>query len=206
MRICYVLLSPTFGIHQYTADLANRMVRFGHDVYLVTTARYPGHRYLPAITVHTPVDTRSSGLSLDTLQPAAMRRTAQVIQDIRPHVVHMTGPHLWNVPLLRRMRHAGVPVVHTLHDLDPHGWTLYSLLLHAWNHGMLRLADHILVHGVCYRHRLLEMGMPAERLTCTTHLHLFLGHTWLGEAEHLAQAVRYDPNVLFFGRLERYKG
>ena len=25
MRICYVLLSPTFGMHQYTADLANRL-------------------------------------------------------------------------------------------------------------------------------------------------------------------------------------
>lgn len=25
MRICYVLLSPTFGLHQYTADLTNRM-------------------------------------------------------------------------------------------------------------------------------------------------------------------------------------
>ena len=25
MRVCYVLLSPTFGMHQYTADLANRM-------------------------------------------------------------------------------------------------------------------------------------------------------------------------------------
>jgi glycosyltransferase involved in cell wall biosynthesis len=206
VRICYVLLSPTFGKHQYTADLANRMVQFGHDVHLVTTARYPGHRYLPAITVHTPVDTRSSGLSPDTLRPAAMRTTAQVIQDIQPDVVHMTGPHLWNIPLLRTMRHAGIPAVHTLHDLDPHGGMLYGLLLHAWNRGMLRLADHILVHGVRYRERLLDMGMPAERLTCTPLLHLFLGHTWLGKVEHLARVVRYDPSVLFFGRLERYKG
>jgi glycosyltransferase involved in cell wall biosynthesis len=71
---------------------------------------------------------------------------------------------------------------------------------------MLRLADHILVHGVRYRERLLDMGMPAERLTCTPLLHLFLGHTWLGKVEHLARVVRYDPSVLFFGRLERYKG
>jgi starch synthase len=50
------------------------------------------------------------------------------------------------------------------------------------------------------------VGIPAERVTCTPLLHLFLGHTWLGEVEHLAQAVRYEPCVLFFGRLERYKG
>jgi glycosyltransferase involved in cell wall biosynthesis len=206
MRICYVLLSPTFGMHQYTADLANRMVQYGRDVHLVTTARYPDHRYLPTITVHTPVDTRSSGFSRDTLQLAAMRRTAQVIQGIRPDVVHMTGPHLWSIPLLWTMCRAGIPAVHTLHDLDPHEGMLYGLLLHAWNREVLRLADHVLVHGVCYRDRLLDWGMPAERLTCTPLLFLFLGNIWLGEVEHLAQAVRYEPCVLFFGRLERYKG
>ena len=206
MRICYVLPSPTFGMHQYTADLANRMVQCGRDVHLVTTARYPDHRYLPDIEVHTPVDTRSTGFSPDALRPAAMRRTAGVIQDIRPDVVHITGPHLWNIPLLRAMRRAGIPVVHTLHDLDPHCGMLYGLLLHAWNRAVLHLADHILVHGICYRDRLLGVGVAAESLTCTPLLFLFLGHAWLGEVEHLARAVRYEPCVLFFGRLERYKG
>jgi starch synthase len=206
MRICYVLLSPTFGMHQYTADLANRMVGFGYDVHLVTTARYPSHRYLPGVTVHTPVDTRSSGFSSDALQPGAIRRTVQVIEDIRPDVVHVTGPHPWNIPLLHKMRRAGTPVVHTLHDLDPHEGLLYGLLLYAWNRAVLRLADHILIHGVRYREQLFGMGIPAERLTCTPLLFLFLGHIWLGEVEHLAQAVSYEPSVLFFGRLERYKG
>lgn len=206
MRICYVLLSPTFGMHQYTADLANRMVGFGHDVHLVTTIRYPGHRYVPAVTAHTPVDTKSSGFSPDALQPAAVRRTVQMIEDLRPDVIHVTGPHIWSIPLLRGMRRASIPTVHTIHDLDPHEGLLYGLLLHAWNQGVLRLADHILVHGVRYGERLLGTGLPAERLTCTPLLHLFLGHTWLGEVEHLAETVQYEPYVLFFGRLERYKG
>jgi glycosyltransferase involved in cell wall biosynthesis len=193
-------------MHQYTADLANRMVGVGYDVHLVTTTRYPDHRYLPAVRVHTPVDTRSSGFSLDALQPAAVRRVAQVIEDIRPDVVHVTGPHPWNIPLLWAMRRAGIPTVHTLHDLDPHEGRLYGSLLHTWNRGVLRLADHILVHGIRYRDRLLNAGMAAERLTCTPLLHLFLGHTWLGEVEHLVEGVRYEPCVLFFGRLERYKG
>ena len=58
MRICYVLLSPTFGMHQYTADLANRMAQADHQVHLVTTRHYPRDRYLPAVIPHTPVATR----------------------------------------------------------------------------------------------------------------------------------------------------
>ena len=67
MRLCYVLLSPTFGMHQYTADIANRMANAGHEVHLVTTRRYPPDRYAPGVTVHTPVGERNTGLSLDAL-------------------------------------------------------------------------------------------------------------------------------------------
>ena len=51
MRICYVLLSPTYGMHQYTADLANRMLDAGHDVRLVTTATAPRDRYSPRLDI-----------------------------------------------------------------------------------------------------------------------------------------------------------
>jgi glycosyltransferase involved in cell wall biosynthesis len=71
---------------------------------------------------------------------------------------------------------------------------------------VLRLADQILVHGVRYRERLLQQGLAGERVSCTPLLHLFLGHTWLAELEGLARDVQYEPTVLFFGRLERYKG
>ena len=74
MRICYVLLSPTFGMHQYTADLANRMALAGHDVHLVTSVRYPRASYLPVVTVHTPVDTRNTGFSRDDRRVLRVRR------------------------------------------------------------------------------------------------------------------------------------
>ncbi len=206
MRLCYVLLSPTFGMHQYTADPANRIAQAGHDVHLVTTARYPRDRYLPAITVHTPVDMTNTGLSLDGLRVSAIRNSQSAIRNLNPDLVHFTGPHLWNVPLVRALRQAGIPVVHTLHDLDPHRGSRYGALLLAWNFLIIRSVHHILVHGERYRERLLAMGVPPERVTSTPLLHLFLGHTQLEAVRHLAEEVRYEPWALFFGRLERYKG
>jgi glycosyltransferase involved in cell wall biosynthesis len=206
MRICYVLLSTTFGMHQYTADLANRLVRLGHEVHLVTTAHYPAHRYLPAVEAHVPLHTRTTGFSAEGLRLASAREVVHTLRAIQPDVVHLTGPHLWNLQILGALRRAGVPTVHTLHDLDPHLGSVYGPLLYVWNRRVLRLADHILVHGVCYHERLVDMGVAPERVTCTPLLHLFLGHTWLGEVEHLAREVQYERCVLFFGRLERYKG
>ena len=206
MHICYVLLSPTFGMQQYTADLANRFVQAGHQVSLVTTRRYLRDRYLPDVSVHTPVDTQDTGFSADALRLSGTRAARAEISRLRPDVVHITGPHAWNLALLWLLRRAGIPVVHSLHDLVPHSGAAYGQLLHLWNQGILRQADQILIHGQCYRQQLLARGLAPERVTYTPLLHLSLGAAWLGKLEALAAGATYEPWGLFFGRMERYKG
>lgn len=193
-------------MHQYTADLANRMARAGYETHLVTTARYPQDRYLPAVTIHTPLNTRSTGFSPDGLHIRDFGRLQAAIADLKPDLVHITGPHLWNVPLLWWLRRRGIPAVHSLHDLDPHHGAVYGRLLYGWNWLVIRLADHLLVHGLCYLNRLLAQGVPPRRVTQVPLLHLFLGQTWLEGVEHLTTRVSYEPWALFFGRLEQYKG
>jgi glycosyltransferase involved in cell wall biosynthesis len=206
MRLCYVLLSPTFGMHQYTADLANRLARAGWDIHLVTTRRAPRCRYTPAVTVHTPIETTGTGFSPQALRLPAFRQARQTIRSLHPDLVHFTGPHAWNVPLIKALSGPAIPVIHTLHDLDPHSGTRYGLLLHLWNRWVVGAADHILVHGQTYRQRLLGMGVNSQRVTWTPLLHLFLGGTWLVPSPDLAAEVAYEPWALFFGRLEPYKG
>ena len=206
MRICYLLLSPTFGMHQYTADLANRMVQAGHTVQLVTTEHHPAHRYLPDIERRTPVSNRTTGFSAEGIQLSSAEAVTEAVKALRPDVVHVTGPHLWNVLILRALRDDGIPVTHTLHDLDPHPGTAFGPLIRVWNQWIVRLADHVLVHANEYRDRLLEMGLERSRVGCTPLLHLFLGHIYLNTVVALADDVAYEPWVLFFGRIERYKG
>jgi glycosyltransferase involved in cell wall biosynthesis len=210
MRLCYVLLSPTFGMHQYTADLANRMAQVRSpdpvDVHLVTTSMAPRDRYSPKVQIHTPVNTASTGFSRKALRLAQRSRARGVIEDLDPDIVHFSGPHIWNASLIRALSARGIPVVHTLHDLDPHLGTPYGFLIRFWNRTILRSAGHILVHGQTYRDRLLRMGLAPERVTWTPLLCLFVGSTRLSLASDLAASVEYEPWALFFGRLERYKG
>jgi starch synthase len=214
MRLCYVLLSPTFGMHQYTADLTNRMTQDArgpaadgsHDVHLVTTGNYPRDRYAPSIAVHTPLTTRNTGFSLDALQFRSIRQVLREVIDLHPDVVHITGPHIWNLLLLRGLAAARIPVIHTLHDLDPHVGTRSGFLLRPWNQMIMRNADHILVHGQIYRERLLAAGLPRDRVTFTPLLHLFLGNEAGQGLTVSAEDIEYQPWALFFGRVERYKG
>ena len=104
MRICYLLLSPTFGMHQYTADLARRMAGAGHEVVLVTTSSLPRDRYGPDVDIRTPVGTSNTGFSREGLNFGQIQLVEQSVVDAAPDVLHFTGPHLWNINLVRRLR------------------------------------------------------------------------------------------------------
>ncbi len=230
--LVYVLLSPTFGMHQYTADLAARGAEWGADeVHLVTTDRAPLDRYGPQVTVHTPVSTHSTGFARDGLDPAGYRRVLRTIIDsAAPHerlddrlrhlptleltnlptqpagcaIVHLTGVHAWNVFLVPALRRRSIPVVHTLHDPDPHLGVRHAAMIRLWNRRIVGGSDRILVHGRCYRDALIAGGVPAARVVYAPLLHGFCAAT---PDAHARRSTTCDPQtILFFGRIEAYKG
>jgi len=204
LRLAYLLLSPTFGMHQYTADYANRMAAAGHDVHLVTTTFYPADRYVPGVQVHSVVRTRDRGLSWQAFQPRAVARVSATLQGLQPDVVHITGPHVWNTAVMSSLRSEGIPVIHTIHDYAPHPGAWYGRLLQVWNRSVLRGADHVLVHSAAYAEQMTTAG--CRNVTYLRLLHLFLGARWRAELDRLSRDVGYEPQALFFGRMERYKG
>lgn len=212
MRICYVVLSPTFGMQQYAADMANgRALDADTHVAVVTVRTAKLDRFSPKVKVHAVADVRGTGLKAGNFNPVAWLKVYRAITHTRPDIVHFTGPHLWNPPLMAALRRAGLPIVHTLHDLDPHSGAGYGKLLYAWNNSIKRLADHVLVHGQLYRARLIADGLKADRVTSVPLLHLFVNQA--NEAQlrdqfvaQLPAADESAPFALFFARLEAYKG
>lgn len=245
LNLTYILLSPTFGMHQYTADLANRAAQWSgvrgqesggrgqeaddladsHSVRLITTATLPRDRYSPAVQIITPLTTYGTGFSLQGLNAAAYRRTvATVLSEglARPagsrplstdhcplSIVHFTGVHLWNLPLVYSLRRRGVPVIHTLHDLDPHHGVRFAALIRLWNRLIIASGCHLLVHGRRYRDQLIAQGVLPDRITYAPLLHGFLSaaHPW---PPHIPHSTFHVPRsiftILFFGRIEAYKG
>ncbi|HUS94197.1 MAG TPA: glycosyltransferase family 4 protein [Patescibacteria group bacterium] len=205
MRLVYCLLSPTFGMHQYTADLANRMIE-RHEVHLVTVPGYPADRYAPAVHVHTPSRLTNTGLSVESLRFRRLSRFKAEILLVKPDMVHFTGPHLWNPYLLYWLKRRGIQTIHSLHDLHPHSGTPLKPFLRFWNRVVVRLSGRILVHGRCYQQELLQSGLSIYRVVYFPLLHLFLSFRRTQTLIEKLEPVSYDPVILFFGRLEQYKG
>jgi glycosyltransferase involved in cell wall biosynthesis len=199
-------------MQQYAADLANgRALDAETQVDVVTVHTAPLDRFAAKVNVHAIADARAAGLKAGTFNLAAWLKIYRAIVNTRPDVVHFTGPHLWNPLLIMALRRAGLPIIHTLHDLDPHSGAGYGKMLYAWNKWIKRLADQLLVHGQLYRARLIADGLQAERVTSVPLLHLCLNQD--NEARlrdqfmtRLPAADATAPFALFFARLEAYKG
>ena len=198
-----------------TSPTAPRRGEFGDlDAHLVTATTFARDRYHPDVQVHTPVTTSGTGFSREGLRVGGLRRALAEIVGLRPGVVHITGVHAWNVPLVWALRRRGIPVIHTLHDLDPHLGVRYAPLIRLWNRLIIALADRILVHGQCYRRQLLAAGISEEKVVHAPLLHLFLNYSSRQALEReISSPFRLHstgsadgPTALFFGRVEGYKG
>jgi glycosyltransferase involved in cell wall biosynthesis len=213
IRVCYVVLSPTFGMQQYTAGLANRIAgAFETEpaavwpTVVVTNQQVPHDRYAPAVSVKPVVDIAGTGLQKTNLSWRGFEKVYHAIRTAQADVVHFSAPHVWNPALLFRLKRAGVKTVHTIHDLDPHSGTGYGRLLYVWNNSILRWADAILVHGQIYQKRLAQKGLSDRRLGYMPLLHLFLSYESEAALRHTQPAVTFEPFALFFARIEAYKG
>ena len=214
VRLTYVSLSPTFGMNQYTADLANHDWRpteldeVALQICAITNRTAQPDRFGPQVDLRPVIGVRGTGLKLGNFSPAALRKAYLAILQSKPDIVHFTGPHIWNPILLSLMRRASIATIHTIHDLDPHSGSSYGRLLYVWNDSIKRLSDHILVHSQAYRTRLIAQGVATHRVTYAPLLHLFVSY----ESERLLHSQpphapdNPTPFALFFARLEPYKG
>jgi starch synthase len=220
--VLYLLLSRTYAMHLYTADLAQGVLDAGTLVHLVTVDRYPSSLYDPRVQVHPVWPGDGGTLEAAPALNGGIGRVLDAIDAVRPDVVHITGPQLYTPLIMRRLRARGSAVVHTLHDLDPHPGEGYGRLLHLWNRAVIRGADAVLVHGERYRQRLVDAGLPEERAVYLPLLHGFVDHAHAQALAAIHASTEISPTpaqakpeqthalresrALFFGRVGRYKG
>ena len=194
MKIAWI----SFGFWEYSINHAEALA-VDHEVLLV----------LPAIKEGVLDKTVDPRVSLFLFPEARLRqpigqirRCLAIVNKVRefgPDVVHLQQGHLWfnfALPALRRY-----PLVVTIHDPQHHPGDSESRKTPQWVMDLAaKRADRVVVHGKSLvKVARDEIGLPDHRIDVIPHIAL-------GTLEAKPTQAEDDHNVLFFGRIWRYKG
>jgi len=201
------------GMHYYDFALCDELRRAGVDVTLLTcdetaacnapaglAVRYPFQRIFGADPA--PLRAYRYWRALSRIAAGAVREGVHIA-----HVHYfLLGPA--DLIFLRRLRHQGVKIVITAHDVIPFNARFHTRALFQQLYG---LADALIVHAEQNRRELLaQFHLDPARVVVIPHGHYlpYTGETLPSRAEARAK-LDLDPErpvLLFFGQIKRVKG
>lgn len=147
----------------------------------------------------TPTFSGLGGAICGLLFPSRIRALAGQIAAQKPDVLIYTMSHPW---LYKLHTFLNVPAAFIVHDAKPHPG-LFDSLLDIFNNWLIRQMDACIILSPQMKQPLIEKHYPAERIY-TFELGIFGDYTKNYQpAEAANKAV---PTLLFFGRIEKYKG
>lgn len=197
MKVALLTHNVDGGLVQYVSQLANALAP---KVDLVVIApegldpsRFP---FSPDVRVRRlPVGNVVRTFVANTLRIWRPFQFIAAIGGERPDILHFNGASLWYALLLPFLARR-YPVVVTIHDVAPHPGS------REWDQDLarrlfLRYADAVIVHGEWARARL---GAPLPTYVIPHGDYSFFASGGPGDP------VEEEDAVLFFGRIEPYKG
>lgn len=154
------------------------------------------------LLLRAPCGVSKIGGLFASINPIAHWKTLSALWRSRPDVVHVLSGegYTWAVTLVLAAKLAGIPVIVTLHDPDPHPGNIVESLNAFIRRPVLALAR--VVHLFSSQH----LGR-AKQLTSRARF-VIIAHGSLAAQflRHRRRGVEREELVLLFGRLQHYKG
>ena len=152
--------------------------------------------------MRAPCGVSKIGGIVASFNPIAHWKTVSAIWRSKPGVIHiLTGEgYTWAVSLAVAAKLAGIPVVVTVHDPEPHPGNIIEGLNSFVRRPVLALAHAVHVFSSQHLDRAQKLALRA-RIAVIAHGSLagrFLRHRECG--------IKREQLVLFFGRIQQYKG
>ena len=132
--------------------------------------------------------------------PSTRRAIQSAIENFCPDLAHVTGAQEWNPALGSALQKRGIPIVYTVHDVIHHAGTPgYFRLTEAI---FRRMPDGFVVLTAEAKRELIAAGKPAAKVRVIPH-----GvYDFFRDADADAAREGERKEILFFGRIEPYKG
>jgi alpha-maltose-1-phosphate synthase len=201
MKILFIQIENTGGIHLYTARLANALSKT-QDVHFLLGKRLMNKNYYSANIKFHFIYSPQSYLKMFflTLNPFTYLKIIKTITDIKPDIIHVAVPFLWVALILPFLRK--YPIVVTEHEPTLHFGTLAVVKLYMNMSIWLtrKFADAVIVHGKRMKDIVVQAGVVERKVSIVPHGEFSFYKQWE------SSEVKENKTILFFGKVTEYKG
>lgn len=201
-KVLLISFSTLPTMQKYLYSAGDELTALGHDVWTAgsTNLRIIYELGPRNLVVSTPATPRPSFSSLWSSKKS-LDIVIELIQRVRPDVVHFVNKHAWNYLLLQQVRWRGIRTrwVHTFHDPIGHQGDSVQRGVVAYHKVVQRQLDAIIVHSETARSQTQQVLRP-KCLVARSPLGL---KRW---KDYETAGPRASKRALVFGRLNLYKG
>ncbi len=198
MKVALISLARRGGMVHFQVELANSLGSVA-SVLAVCAADVGASSFRKDVQ-RQPVDTGRGALGslARAANPFAWIGLRKLLSEAGVDVYHIVSPHEWNPILALVIRSLGRPLIYTVHDPSPHIGAPLRMRIANWL--SVRLADALVVLTKQGRRQLLAQGFRANRVFVIP-----LG-VFTSFAQRSQDRGKAENLILFFGRIEPYKG
>lgn len=197
LKVALISLARRGGMVHYQSELANAL-RSIVTVQVVCASEVSGsHLSNPVKSLRISTGRGPLGSFLRAASPVTWFRLLKSVRGTDADIYHIVGPHEWNPLLAVIIKVLRRPLIYTNHDPVPHRGA--PLRMRLSNALVSRMADALVVLTRYGRDQLISAGADEKKVFCIP-----LGVYSL-LVRHRAE-TRPENMLLFFGRIEPYKG
>lgn len=192
------ILMVTMSDHTSFQDGVFSMYENLKDRYKVTTltiknSDYPAPRNSDNLFIDAP---KRPGITKDTFNVARIHQMMKMIRNTDFDVVYFESFHVWNYPIILYCKNKHIPVAHAINDVIPHAGDEHARINKTINNLTARLANRIILRSADgYNNALKQYPQYKDKLHKVDLWYSFPKYS-----------KPKGKNVLFFGRMNRYKG
>lgn len=207
MRVVLIGLSPSVGMQFYSAGIASALAsKSGYEVWVVGSAALRENAFDERVRLLPAHAFSGTGLSFPALNPLKFYGLLKQIDDLHPSLIHITGPHVWALPLALCLRRR-YPLVLTLHDATTHEGAKGERVKSVYRRTMARIADRVVVHSRAVEKVLGTWGVMPPSISAMPLVHHNFDYSLYQKIRAYEDgAFLYEDLAILFGRLEEYKG
>ena len=201
MKIILISFSTRSAIGDYLFLLVKELMKY-EEVFLIVPDYFDKKIEVKGI-VKFKTGKNKCITFLNLINPLGILRLITEIKKINPNLVHLFFgegyPPMIFIALW--LKFSKIPLVVTLHDPEIHPGNLIEKINGVLRVFTLKLASAIHIHSRIFENRLKKLGVQKENIFVIP-----IGSFAPLFSLYKSQEIKKENNILFFGRLEKYKG